>query len=121
MNRGILDFFTGGKVVLQTSIDRHHILPRAQFPDKLRAAADNVANIAFIASDVNKAIGLSGPDVYLKHISKKILDSQCVPKDQGLWRIERAEEFWSERRALLAESFNEFLKDSLPGRRLANG
>lgn len=120
MNRGILDFFTGGKVVLQNAVDRHHILPRAQFPEKQRIAADNVANIAFIASDVNKSIGLSGPEVYLKHISKKILDSQCVPKDQMLWRIDRAEEFWIERRALLAESFNGFLKDSLPGRRLAN-
>ena len=121
MRRGILDFFTGGKVVLQTSVDRHHILPRAQFPDKLRSLADNVANIAFIASDVNKSIGLSGPEVYLKHISKKILDSQCVPADRNLWATDHAEEFWEARRNLLAESFNEFLADSLPGRRLANG
>lgn len=117
MHRGILDFFTGGKVLLQTSVDRHHILPRAQFPDKLRSMADNVANIAFIASDVNKAIGLSGPEVYLKRIAKKILDSQCVPGDQQLWAVDRAEEFWEARRTLLADSLNEFLKGSLPGRR----
>jgi hypothetical protein len=119
MHRGILDFFTGGRVVLQTSVDRHHILPRAQFDASLRATADNVANIAFIASDVNKAIGLSGPEVYLGRISKKILDSQCVPDDRGLWAIDRAEEFWEARRTLLADSFNEFLKNSLHVRRLA--
>ncbi len=79
--------------------------------------ADNVANIAFIASDVNKAIGLSGPEVYLKRIAKKILDSQCVPGDQQLWAVDRAEEFWEARRTLLADSLNEFLKGSLPGRR----
>jgi hypothetical protein len=121
MNRGILDFFTGGKVILQSSVDRHHILPRAQFPNNLRWKADNVANIAFIASDVNRSIGLTGPEVYLKRISKRILDSQCVPDNRRLWAIDQAEEFCEERRILLAESFNEFLKRSLPGRRLANG
>jgi len=121
MYRGVLDFFTGAKVLLQTSVDRHHILPRAQFSEKLRLTADNVANIAFIASDVNKSIGQSGPEVYLKRISKKILDSQCVPNDSALWTIDRAEQFWEARRALLAESFNEFLKDALPGRRVVGG
>jgi hypothetical protein len=121
MHRGILDFFTGGKVLLQSSIDRHHILPRAQFSEKLRGTADNVANIAFIADDVNRSIGQSGPEVYLKRISNKILNSQCVPNDTKLWGIDHAEKFWEARRTLLAESFNNFLKDALPGRRLAAG
>jgi hypothetical protein len=119
MHRGILDFFTGGRVLLQNSVDRHHILPRAQFSENLRSAADNVANIAFIASDVNKSIGQSGPEVYLKRISKKVLDSQCVPSDSHFWTIDEADHFWSARRTLLADSFNEFLKDALPGRRVA--
>jgi hypothetical protein len=119
MHRGILDFFTGGRVLLQTSVDRHHILPRAQFSEKLRSTADNVANIAFISSDVNKAIGLTGPEVYLKRISKKILKSQCVPNGSHLWAIDQAEKFWEARRELLADSFNEFLKNALPGRRVA--
>jgi hypothetical protein len=120
-HRGVLDFFTGGKVLLQTSVDRHHILPRAQFPENLRPSADNVSNIAFIASDVNKSIGQSGPEVYLKGIPKKIRDSQCVPDDPHLWLIDQAEQFWEARRTLLADSFNEFLKDALPGRRLGSG
>jgi hypothetical protein len=118
-NAGVLDFFTGGKVLLQEHVDRHHVLPRAQFPVRDRQHADNVANIAFIASDVNKAIGLSGPEVYLKTISTKVLKSQCVPTDSTLWAISRAEDFWAARRRLLATSFNDFIKASLPGRRLA--
>jgi hypothetical protein len=33
LHRGILDFYSGGKVLLQQGVDRHHILPRAQFPE----------------------------------------------------------------------------------------
>jgi hypothetical protein len=56
MNRGVLDFYTGGKVLLQNNVDRHHILLGAQSPDKSRPTADNIANMAFIAGDVNKSI-----------------------------------------------------------------
>jgi len=121
MHRGIIDFFTGGKVVLQSGIDRHHILPRAQFPEKLRPAADNIANIAFIASDVNRSIGQSGPEVYLKKIKSKVLESQCVPLDKNLWSIDNADEFWAARRHLLAESFNDFVMEGMPQRRVAAG
>jgi hypothetical protein len=120
MHRGILEFFTGGKVVLHSAIDRHHILPRAQFPEKVRSVADNIANIAFISGDVNKSIGQSGPEVYLKRIAKRVLDSQCVPTQNDLWTIDNAEHFWAARRELLANSFNDFLKEALPQRKVAN-
>jgi hypothetical protein len=118
MHRGILDFFTGAKVLLQNAVDRHHILPRAQFPDGSRARADNVANIAFIIEDVNKSIGQSWPEVYLKRIETRVLKSQCIPPDQNFWTIDRAEDFWAGRRELLSDAFNDFLRDSLPNRRL---
>ena len=118
LNRGVRDFFTGQKIVLQDEIDRHHILPRRQFPESARERADNVANVAFVTSDVNKAISHTGPEVYLKEIAKGILESQCVPLDPYLWRINRAETFFAARRKLLAESFNEFVRKSLPSRKL---
>jgi hypothetical protein len=121
MHRGILDFYTGSKVLLQNDVDRHHILARGQFPEHSRASADNVANIAFIVGDVNKSIGQSGPEVYLKKIEPSVLTSQCIPSDQSLWAVDRAQDFWAARRELLAESFNEFLRDSLPQRRLGSG
>jgi hypothetical protein len=107
-------------VLLQNDVDRHHILPRGQFPEQSRASADTIANIAFIVGDVNKSIGQSGPEVYLKRIESRVLRSQCVPLDQSLWSIEHAEDFWEARRELLAESFNEFLREALPSRRLGN-
>jgi hypothetical protein len=118
LNRGILDFYTGGKVLLQGNVDRHHILPRAQFPEKKRLKADNIANIAFIAGDVNKALGQTGPEVYLGKIKRRVLKSQCIPTDIALWRIDKAKAFWNARRKLLAQSFNEFIHKSLPGRHI---
>jgi hypothetical protein len=119
MNRGVLDFYSGVKVLMQRGVDRHHILPRAQFPEGVRTSSDNVANIAFIIGDANKSIGLTGPEVYLKRTDKRVLKSQCIPTNVGLWAIDRAEEFWTARRELLANSFNEFVRRSLPQRRLA--
>jgi hypothetical protein len=116
LNRGILDFYSGGKVLLQSNVDRHHILPRAQFPEAQRTSADTIANVAFIAGDINKSIGQSGPEVYLKTIGSRVLRSQCIPTDSNLWSIEKAEAFWQARRELLAESFNEFTSAALPGR-----
>jgi hypothetical protein len=121
MHRGILNFYTGDKILLQSGVDRHHILPRAQFPDKSRASADNIANIAFIVGDVNKSISHSGPEVYLKQLPPQVLTSQCIPLEKSLWAIERAEDFWEARRELLCHSFNEFLKASFPERRLGAG
>lgn len=118
-NRGILDFYTGGKILLHPAINRHHILPRAQFRASIRSKADTVANIAFIGGDINKAIAHSGPEVYLKTLSKKVLASQCIPMEENLWRVDQSHEFWEARRALLAESFNEFVRNSLPGRKLS--
>jgi hypothetical protein len=118
MNRGILDFYTGGKVLLQQNVDRHHILPRGQFSEKQRREADNIANMAFIVGDVNKSLNVTGPEVYLARLKTRVLRSQCIPADSSLWRISEAEAFWRERRQLLADSFNEYVRESLPKRHL---
>jgi len=117
MNQGILDFYTGGKVLLQNNVDRHHILPRAQFPEEVRSTADNIANMAFIAGDVNKAIGQAGPEVNMSKVKTGVLQSQCIPTDSALWKIDQAERFWQERKELLAKSFNDFVCKALPHRR----
>lgn len=116
--RGLRDLFSDSKIILQPKIDRHHILPRAQFPEKHRASADCVANIAFVSDSTNRSISMSGPEVYLAKIPKDVLESQCIPTDRRLWSIDRANEFWNVRRGLLSDSFNEFLKEGLPNRRL---
>jgi len=118
MNRGILDFYTGGKVLLQDNVDRHHILPRAQFSENERRRADNIANMAFITGSINKSLSYIGPEVYIAKIKPRILKSQCIPTDRSLWRVEKADSFWRRRRELLAESFNEYVRAALPHRHL---
>jgi hypothetical protein len=41
--------------------------------------------------------------------------------DAALWTIDAAEEFWGERRSLLADSFNDFVRSALPLRRMGDG
>jgi hypothetical protein len=115
---GLRDLFSRSQILLQSNVDRHHILPRAQFIERKRAAADTVANIAFVTGAVNRSVGAASPDVYLAAIDREVLESQCIPLDKQLWCIGRAEEFWQERRTLLAEAFNGFLRKMLPGRRV---
>lgn len=117
-HRGLLDFFSGARVLSHGNVDRHHILPRGQFLEHLRHSSDNLANIAFISGEANKSLGLTGPEVYLKKIAPKILKSQCIPMDESLWKVDSAPEFWANRKELLAFAFNDFLRVSFPDRRL---
>ena len=113
---GLRDLFSGSQILLQASVDRHHLLPRAQFSEPDRQKSDTVANIAFITGGINRSIGAASPDVYLAKITPEVRASQCIPDDESLWRIDQCEEFWSERRRLLADAFNQALRKLLPGR-----
>jgi hypothetical protein len=115
---GMRDLWTGQRIVLVDSIDRHHILPRRQFDERTRTSSDVVANIAFIKDEVNNAISNTGPEVYLSKVDEKLLESQAIPLNPSLWRIDHADEFFAARRKLLAASFNDFVREALPGRRL---
>ncbi|WMT73192.1 hypothetical protein [Bradyrhizobium sp. Ash2021] len=117
-HQGLSDLFSNSQILLQANVDRHHILPRAQFEESKRAKADAVANIAFITGEVNRSIGAASPDVYLGKLKRETLESQCIPLDRSLWGVDRAEDFWAARRDLLAEAFNGFLRKMLPGRRI---
>jgi len=117
-HKGLLDFYQKGNIVLQDNVDRHHILPRAQFPENQRVSSDCIANLAFISGPTNKALGLTGPDVYLPKIGSEILESQCIPQNKDLWRIDKADSFWAMRKRLLAKSFNCFIRETLPNRKL---
>lgn len=117
-HKGCQDLFSGAKIVQQDNIERHHIFPRSKFSEDRRRAADRLANIAFISGTANKSVGDDDPGRYLLEIDKRILESQCIPADRRLWRIERAEEFWQARRKLLAEAFNDYLRNSLPQRQV---
>lgn len=118
---GLRDIFSGAPIMLQSNIDRHHILPRAQFPERSRPTSDTLANIAFVSGAANRSVGASNPEVYLSQLDSGVLKSQCIPTDRTLWSISRAEDFWRERRSLLADAFNAFLREMLPNRRIDAG
>ncbi len=117
-HNGLRDLFTGAKIMLQPEVDRHHILPKALFPEERKPQADCLANIAFLSGQTNRHISASSPEIYLSRIKPEILQSQCIPTDRDLWSIDRADEFWAERRRLLAEGFNGFLRTALPDRKI---
>jgi hypothetical protein len=116
---GAKDLFTGRTIQARCKIDRHHILPRALFQHGFeRDRADVLANIAFIISDTNQSINDANPAAYLSTINTKILASQAIPLHKANWDISKAEVFWDERKKLLAEAFNAFLKSAFSRRRL---
>ncbi len=117
-HRGLKDLFSGARVVLQVNVDRHHILPRAHFPERQRPKADCIANIAFVSGAANRAIGANAPEVYLAKLDPKVLETQCIPPDPKLWQVDRAKDFWAARRELLAQAFNDHLRSKLPNRRV---
>jgi hypothetical protein len=51
-------------------------------------------------------------------VAREVLRSQCIPLDERLWRKSSCEEFWRQRRELLASAFNDYLRKMLPGRRV---
>jgi hypothetical protein len=114
---GAKDLLHRGRILSRSGIDRHHILPRSLFQAPERYRADGLANIAFVASDSNRSISDSSPATYLASIDKAVLKSQAIPTDQSLWDVNRADEFWAERRKLLADALNDYLRYALPKRR----
>jgi hypothetical protein len=117
-HRGAKDLLTGQNILLQSRIDRHHIVPRSLYSAAERSRADTLANIAFIDRDANSSINNSDPEDYLKKVKAETRRSQCIPEDPRLWIRKNDEKFWAERRELLATSFNDYLKLSLENRHI---
>ena len=97
-----------------TNLEMHHIFPR----DYLRRhgisgnSANNIANIAFQTGETNRAIGTRAPEEYMPEIMGKwpgTLESQWIPMNPDLWKIENYEKFLQERRNLLADAANEMI------------
>lgn len=101
---------------MQDDVDRHHILPRAQFDRDVRPAADTLAKIAFLNGDTNKSVGAQSLDVYLAKLKAKVIDSQRNSRDKELWDVDEAEAFGAERREMLADGINDFIAECLPAR-----
>lgn len=101
-----------------TSLQVHHIFPKALLRkhEYDRGDINALANFCFLTQATNIAIGMRDPAEYLPEVAAKhpgVLESQWIPTDPELWRVERYQDFLTARRELLAASAQRFLSSLL--------
>jgi hypothetical protein len=102
-----------------TSLQVHHIFPKALLRKNGfdRNEINALANFCFLTQDTNLKIGMRDPADYLPEVQSRhpgVLESQWIPTDPELWRVDRYLDFLAALRELLAASAQTFL-DSLRG------
>lgn len=102
----------------------HHIFPKALLykapQGYTRAQVNAVANFCFLTQDTNLEIGAEPPEAYFERVAERhpgAMESQWIPMDRELWRVERYLDFLEARKVLLAEIANTFLDELLLGER----
>ena len=98
-----------------TNLELHHIFPKDYLRRNGVAAndANNMGNIAFQTRETNRSIGSTAPVEYMPSVSINwpgALESQWIPMDPELWKVENYFQFLEERRQLLAKAANETLE-----------
>ena len=101
----------------KSSLEVHHVIPKARLYERTdlqftRGEVNAVANFSFLTKDSNLVISARSPQQYLSEVAERhpgALESQWIPSDRELWRVEQYREFLAERRRLLAESANGLL------------
>jgi hypothetical protein len=103
-----------------SSLQLHHIFPKAYLYkngyDKTEVNA--LANFAFLTAKTNQELSDKPPHEYFGEVKERqpgALESQWVPMDRDLWRVENYREFLAARRQLLADAANRLLEDLLAG------
>lgn len=120
----------------------HHIFPRARLynakPGYTRPQVNALGNFCFLTAECNQWIGAASPgqpppnllnskDPDLQLIGSKgyfywvkdkhpgALESQWIPMDEELWKIDNYLDFLKARRQLLANAANKYLRALYPG------
>ncbi len=92
----------------------HHVFPKALLYDGgyERAEVNSVANFCFLTQDTNLRIGKRYPEEYLAAVAAEqpgALESQWIPTDPDVWKLENYRSFLKARQDLLATAANGFL------------
>ncbi|WP_064077670.1 DUF262 domain-containing protein [Prescottella equi] len=97
-----------------STLQIHHIFPKALLRDKYdRGEINALANFCFLTQITNLQIGKRAPEDYLAEVAAKhpgVLESQWIPTDPRLWKVENYREFLAARRELLAGAAQSFLE-----------
>lgn len=100
-------------------LEVHHIFPRALLykGGHRRPDVNAVANYCFLTQETNLAISDRAPEIYFEEIEEKhpgALESQWIPMDRSLWKLDRYLDFLEARRELLAAAGNSLLDGLYP-------
>jgi hypothetical protein len=101
-------------------LEVHHIFPRSllyKYGYK-RAEVNAVANFCFLTKDTNLQISDRPPEIYFREVERShpgALESQCIPADPELWKVESYVRFLDARQHLLAEATHAFMIELLHG------
>ena len=100
----------------QHALQFHHVFPQAVLKkaDLPSQKINDICNLTFISGSTNRRISDKEPAVYLPGVIEKIgaeeLGKQCIPTNDGLWKVDEYESFLTKRRELVAERLNQFLE-----------
>ena len=112
-----------------STLEVHHIFPKDVLykAGKTKSIVNSLANYAFLTKDTNLEILNKRPEEYMPYYAQKqpgALESNWIPLDPELWKVENYEVFLQKRRELLAKGANEFLQslynDAIPQANIEN-
>jgi len=95
-------------------LELHHIFPRVilkESGDFKTDEIDDIANIVFLSQKANRTILKSEPKDYLDNVEEDRLKAQYVPLIKDLWTVEKFKDFLVERRKLIIEAINEYIRE----------
>ncbi len=101
----------------QHRLQFHHIFPKAVLKGTCTGRdADDIANLCFIAGKTNRQISDKAPERYFPEIIDKsgqaAFEAQSIPTAPAVLGIENYKAFLQQRRALVAQRLNQFLRIS---------
>jgi len=110
-NEGAEDWWKGHRITT-SDYEEHHIIPRSLLKKAgyEYSLIDDVSNIAFLTEKANRKISDTPPEKYLVKIDQAKLTKQFIPLDETLYKIENYELFLQQRRKLIVEKVNVYLK-----------
>jgi hypothetical protein len=112
-----------------STLEVHHIFPKDVLykAGKSKSIVNSLANYAFLTKDTNLEILNKKPEEYMPYYEQKqpgALESNWIPVDHELWKVDNYELFLQKRRELLAKGANEFLQslynDAVPQANIEN-